>query len=102
LQGADLQGADLRGAYLTNAIMNWNSHTLIGERLRQAASSNLMRLALAGAVAQNPNYCWEWWLRETDNDLWRETREWALATIRTWVTKDGLPSVLEALFTEEA
>jgi hypothetical protein len=100
LQGADLsratlRRADLRYVNLEGVIMNWDSHTLIGERLRQAAGEDYHKLALAGAVVTNPQHCWEWWLDNTP----KPELQWALEVMRSWI-KDG-DNVPEELIVQE-
>ena len=98
LYNADLRNADLGYANLYNAnlggvLMNWESHELIGERLRQAAGERYERLALAGAISQNTRLCWDYWLTRTPHDV----REWALRTMATWVKDgDGAPDAVLA------
>ena len=78
--------------------MCWLSHALIGARLQQAANNEITKLALAGAISQNEHHCWEWWIKQTDTDTWRATRNWALELMRTWVKAgDNAPDELSRL-----
>jgi len=97
LGGADLRetyliGANLGGADLSNVTMDWQSHVLIGTRLQQAAGEEYPKLALAGAISQNPNFCWDWWLDNVPNEL----LGWALSVMITWIRPgDILPKEFE-------
>ena len=101
LTGADLRGADLRGAYLgganlygtdlTGASLNWNSHDLIAELLRQAAGESWQRRALAGLILVSRDWCWKDFLA-----LEHPEQEWALGVLRQYVTDgDGAPDFLQ-------
>ena len=92
LRDANLTGAYLRDADLSNITMNWQSHVLIGTRLQQAAGEEYPKLALAGAISQNPNFCWDWWLDNVPNEL----LGWALSVMITWIRPgDILPKEFE-------
>ena len=97
LHSTILRGTDLRDADLSNVTMSWSSHTLIAERLRQAATTAL-QYALAGWIAigsDDKGMCYDYYLRETDNDYWRDTREWALDLMSSWVKdEDDVPEIL--------
>ena len=85
LRGADLRWADLRGAYL-----NWNSHDLIAELLRQAAGESWQRRALAGLILVSRDWCWKDFLA-----LEHPEQEWALDVLRGYVREgDGAPELL--------
>ena len=60
LHGADLQGANLRSANLCDAKLNWCSHNLIAEILRQAAVNDVDKLKWAGFVAMQAHKCWDY------------------------------------------
>ena len=79
---------------LTNITMDWDSRELIGERLRQAAEGDFHKIGLAGAIVQNPQYCWAWWIEHTPPDL----KQWALETMRIWIKPgDDLPKEFKEL-----
>ena len=61
LRSADLRGANLHGANLRSAKINWQSHPLIAELLRQAAGNDPSRRAWAGLIAMSPDWCWPQW-----------------------------------------
>lgn len=85
LGGAYLGGAYLRGAYLRGATLNWQSHEVIAEVLRQAAGDDIKRRMLAGLIIVSPELCWREFLAL---DIDPALRGWALAELRQWV-KDG-------------
>jgi len=92
LRDAYLRGANLSDADLSNVIMDWQSHVLIGTRLQQAAGEEYPKLALAGAISQNLNFCWDWWLDNVPNEL----LGWALSVMITWIRPgDILPKEFE-------
>jgi len=63
LRGAYLRGADFRGADLRGADLNWMSHNLISEILRQSATQTIEFMA-AGFVAIKQDWCWDKFLEE--------------------------------------
>ena len=58
LRGTNLCGTNLRGVSLRGATLNWNSHTLIAELLRQWAGEDVQRRMLAGLVAVSTDWGW--------------------------------------------
>lgn len=91
LRDADLYHADLRDADLADITMNWLSHGLVAERLRQAAGIDpILRLA-AGYIAMSLDWCWDELLinaPDVEHPKHGSLELWALATMRTWI-KDG-------------
>jgi len=93
LIGADLTGADLTYAFfvdatltaadLTNARLNWTSHDLLAEILRQAAGKDVGRLEVAKLVAHRRRWCWEGFLL-----LNHPQAEWALGVLAGYVQPD--------------
>jgi uncharacterized protein YjbI with pentapeptide repeats len=92
LSGADLSDANLSGAKLSGAMLNWNSHDLIGEILRRAAGTDVRRRMVAGLVLASRDWCWKRFLAiEIEPGL----RAWALGELRAWVKPDDdAPGVL--------
>jgi uncharacterized protein YjbI with pentapeptide repeats len=91
LSGADLSRANLFGADLSGAAINWNSHDLIAELLRQAAGESWQRRALAGLILVSRDWCWKEFLA-----LEHPEQEWALDVLRQYVTDgDGAPDFLQ-------
>jgi uncharacterized protein YjbI with pentapeptide repeats len=95
LTGANLTGANLTGAYLyeanlDGAVINWQSHDLIAEILRQAAGDNVQRRMVAGLVLVSRDWCWDKFLA-----LDMPERAWALDTLAAFVRDDdNAPAVL--------
>jgi uncharacterized protein YjbI with pentapeptide repeats len=107
LDGAYLYGTNLVGANLHDAIMNWSSHDLIAERLRQAAGDDPLKRMAAGYVLMSRSWCWsDLLVNAPDIALDDETtlKEWSLKTMRAWVKAgDYAPQVLrdDTLFNAE-
>lgn len=100
LHGADLYGADLHGADLHvaslcaadlhGASLNWQSHDLIAELLRQAAGDALEKCKIAGLVLISRDKCWNWFIAIQD-----PLRDWALGVLAEFVREnDGAPDEL--------
>ena len=85
LKGADLRGADLWGVDLTGANLNWQSHALLAEVLRQAAGDSIPRRKLAGLVLISRDWCWRKFLAIDDPE-----REWAISVLRSYRTERSL------------
>ena len=83
--------ANLFGADLSGAAINWNSHDLIAELLRQAAGESWQRRALAGLILVSRDWCWKEFLA-----LEHPEQEWALDVLRGYVREgDGAPDFLQ-------
>jgi hypothetical protein len=85
LCGADLRGANLRGANLYGVTINWQSHDLLAEVLRQQASTVQQRM-VAGLILISKNWCWKQFLAVDSID--QELRQWALKIFASYI-KDG-------------
>ena len=92
LSRAYLGGANLREAYLGGATINWTSHDLVAEILRQAAMNMWRRRALAGLILVSRDWCWGEFLA-----LEHPEQEWALDVLRGYVREgDSAPEALRA------
>ena len=97
LSDADLCWANMRGAYLSraklrDANMNWQSHDLLAEVLRQAAGDNADRRMLAGLVLVSRDWCWKEFMA-----LDHPETEWAKGVLREYVTANTPANVREWL-----
>lgn len=104
LKGANLKGANLKGANLiwtnlmdadfSNVRMNWQSHELVAERLRQAAGDDPLKRMAAGFVIVSRMWCWEQFIENapdiplTDGGT---VLNWAMSEMRTWVLENETP-----------
>ncbi len=97
LSGANLSGADLSGAYLSGAnlsgadlrgaFINWQSHDLIAELLRQWAKDNVQRRMIAGLILISRDWCWKDLLK-----LKHPLKAAAIKHLRTYIKPgDGCP-----------
>ena len=93
----NLSWANLTGADLSGAIINWQSHNLIAEILRQSAGDNVQRRMVAGLVLVSHDWCWGEFLA-----LDIPEREWALETLAAYVKDDGAPEALRRMEGREA
>ena len=94
LVDANLAHANLTGADLMGATIEWSSHTLISEILRQEAGNDVEKLKFAGWVLmgeRTPGWCWDKYLSYND-----PLTPWALDVLRSYV-KDGdnAPEILK-------
>jgi len=70
LRGANLRGADLRDANLRDANLEWRSHDIVAELLRQNAST-AQEFAVAGLVIMRRDWCWKEFLAcDITGKLW--------------------------------
>ncbi len=76
LSGAYLSDAYLRGADLSGANLEWRSHDLVAELLRQRAETD-QQFAVAGFVLMHRDWCWDKFLA---CDL--QGKLWAIAVLR--------------------
>ena len=88
LQSADLRGAYLWGADLRGAILNWQSHNLLSEILRQAAGDDPRRRMLAGLVSVSPDWCWDTPELLDALAAMPDEAAWAIETLADWVGPD--------------
>src|SRR3990167_9028184 len=87
LRDANLQGADLRDANLQSASLQWNSHDLIAEILRQAADDDVDKLKIAGFILVSRGKCWRGFSAMVD-----PLKDWALDTLAALVLdNNGAP-----------
>jgi len=99
LGGADLRGANLRCAYLRGADLGcaklaWQSHDLLAEILRSAASNDIEKLKIAGYILVCRDKCWREFSRLAARD---PLGDWALGTLAKWVQAgDGAPEIVTA------
>ena len=92
LWDADLYGANLRNANLRGAKINWLSHDLVAELLRQAAGADIGKRKVAGLVLVSRDWCWRRFLALDDPQ-----RDWALNVLREYVTPDDeAPDILQS------
>ena len=84
LRRASLYGADFTGADFTGAKLNWDSHDLIAEILRQAAGANMDRRGLAGLILMSRDRCWDYWLK-----IKHREKQWALDVLDQWEGRPG-------------
>jgi hypothetical protein len=91
LRYSDLRSADLRSADLRYAKVQWNSHAMIAEILRQAAGDSVGRRKIAGLILVSPDWCWGKWLRLRNSRHF----DWAFDTLAAFVQDgDGAPEAL--------
>jgi uncharacterized protein YjbI with pentapeptide repeats len=101
LHGADLSGADLRdaylrgaylrGAYLRGADLNWQSHDLIAEILRQNSGGEISKLKVAGLILVCRENCWNDFMMIDDSE-----KRWAIDTLKGY-TIEGTPERVRML-----
>jgi hypothetical protein len=93
LTDANLVGANLTDANLVGAKINWKSHALIAEILRQSAGDDVDRRCLAGGILLSTDWCWRQMLA---ND--HPQKQWAIETLLPWIQdNDNAPAELLAL-----
>lgn len=90
LPGADFRGAGIyyanfKGAYLRDANfrgakLNWQSHDLMAEILRQAAGDDIDKIKIAGLVLLCRDKCWDEFLMIDDPLM-----DWALDALAEYV-----------------
>lgn len=104
LRGANLRGADTNGtefwdAKLGGVTMEWGSHSLIAEILRQNAKASYRindslyaeKLKVAGLIAIQRDWCWPDFIALKD-----PLTNWVLDTLVPYVKKgDNAPEVLK-------
>ena len=82
LRGADLRDADLRDADLHHAKINWNSHNLIAEILRQSAREDIEKLQIPGLIILLKDRCWDYFLK-----LDHPQKSWAIQVLKEYGCK---------------
>ena len=91
LSGANLSRADLSRADLSRATINWNSHALIAELLRQSAVDDIEKRKIAGLIAISTDWCWSKWLKLRHEPNF----DWAIDALATFVKEgDEAPEIL--------
>ena len=85
LRSANLRSANLRGANLCGADLNWNSHNLLSELLRQSAKIN-EQFSFAGFVLIKTDLCWKQFIQYIQDEK-PELKEWILATFEPFSNK---------------
>ena len=96
LAGADLRGADLWGACflranlqdadLMDAGLNWRSHDLLAEVIRQNAGDDHDKRAMAGLVLVSRDWCWrQFW------ELNLPLEPWAIEVLTPFLREGQTP-----------
>ena len=90
---ANLSYAILNDACLDGVTMNWGSHELIAEILRQRAGDDVDCRKIAGYVLVSRDMCWDRFLEQDD-----PCRAWALGVLSEFVQPDDdAPKLLRQL-----
>lgn len=99
LSRVDFAGANLYDVKLQWTILNWKSHDLLAEILRQAAGNDVAKLEIAGLVLIHRGWCWAHYC---EMDKPKELRDWALGTLAqwAWVDDEDVPLHLRAWMNE--
>src|SRR5579863_10460687 len=93
LRYADLSYANFYNANLYNVIINWNSHDLLAEILRQNAVNDKQRM-LAGFIIMSRNLCWKE-LFSTKAAILSE-KKWVIEVFKKYETEGNrIPLILE-------
>ena len=82
LRYADLRCADLRDANLRDAKINWGSHDLIAEILRQDAKEDIEKLQIPGLIILLKDRCWDYFLK-----LDHPQKSWAIQVLKDYGCK---------------
>ena len=91
LRGANLRVADLTGADLRGAMLAWQSHDLLSEILKRAASDDIAKLKVAGLILICREKCWQDFTKMRD-----PLAGWALGVLREWIVDgDDHPECLD-------
>ena len=85
LTEANLDGAKLAGANLTGAKLNWGSHDLIAEILRQNAGGNVQYLSFAGLLLMTRHECWDYYFALK---LPKKVKAWIIETLKPYALAD--------------
>jgi hypothetical protein len=81
LYEANLSYANLSGADLSRARIDWASHTLLAELLRQQAGDDWQRRAIAGLITASTDWCWDEFMALP---LPEDVTSWALGVLRPY------------------
>lgn len=82
LRCADLCAANLHHAALRGAKINWNSHNLIAEILRQNAREDIEKLQIPGLIILLKDRCWDYFLK-----LDHPQKGWAIQVLKDYGCK---------------
>ena len=82
LQHANLRYANLYDADLRGAKINWNSHNLIAEILRQNAREDIEKLQIPGLIILLKDRCWDYFLK-----LDHPQKGWAIQVLKDYGCK---------------
>lgn len=82
---ANIYRADLRGADFREATLQWASHNLISEILRQHANTT-RQFMLAGFVAVRLEDCWKDFLGNEE----LPEKDWALSVLKTYAKTEDI------------
>lgn len=81
LRAAYFHKTDLFDTYFKGAQLNWTSHELLSELLRQSAGNNVKRLMVAGLPLVTREWCWKEYLKvEIDPEI----KKWVKETLSKW------------------
>ncbi len=86
LRYTNLSGANLSRADLRKANLNWQSHELIAEILRQAATTTNHR-CIAGLILVSPDWCWD----RFSEELSTTQKNWARSILNKFANDDNPP-----------
>jgi len=93
LRNADLCNADLRNVKLDNTVINWQSHDLLAEILRQNAGDFVDRRMLAGLILVSRDWCWDKFITL---EISKKSQLWAFKTLAKYITEnDNHPEILD-------
>ena len=82
LCAANLHHVNLRYANLRDAKINWNSHDLIAEILRQNAREDIEKLQIPGLIILLKDRCWDYFLK-----LDHPQKGWAIQVLKDYGCK---------------
>ena len=84
---ANLYNANLSNADLRNANLNWQSHDLLSEVLRQNATTT-RHYMLAGYIIMRRDLCWHNFF--ADENLTMADKKWVISVFKQYETEDNL------------
>ncbi|HLX53525.1 MAG TPA: pentapeptide repeat-containing protein [Aquella sp.] len=93
LHNANLYNADLHNVKLDNTVINWQSHDLLAEILRQNAKEEV-EFAMAGHILIRRDLCWDKLFLSTW--ITQDNLDWALKTFSKYIIEiDSHPKILD-------
>src|SRR5579863_9221963 len=93
LHNANLYNADLYNVKLDNTVINWQSHDLLAEILRQNAKEEV-EFAMAGHILIRRDLCWDKLFLSTW--ITQDNLDWALKTFSKYIIEiDSHPKILD-------